>query len=124
MPWVKIDDGVPHHRKLFAGGACLRGMILDGLCYCARNLTDGFIPANALALVSPGTPPKMALRLIADLVRVGAWTTKDDGWEIHDYLKYQPSRQEVLDARAAAKARKDSWNAKKNAERTATEQSS
>lgn len=124
MPWVKIDDGVPHHGKLFAGGACLRGMFTDGLCYCARNLTDGFIPANALALLSPGTPHRLAMRLIGELVRVGSWAITDGGWEIHDYLRYQPSRQEVLGARAAAKARKDAWNARKNAERTATEQRS
>ena len=39
-------------------------------------------------------------RKLADkLVEVGLWIATDDGWEINDYLEFQPSRETVLKQR-------------------------
>lgn len=44
MPWVRIDDGMPQHPKVAAAGPLAFALQIAGLCYCNRNLTDGFIP--------------------------------------------------------------------------------
>jgi hypothetical protein len=38
-------------------------------------------------------------RFVAELVRRGVWSTAADGWTIHDYLDYQPSKARVEEDR-------------------------
>lgn len=48
MPWVRIEDTVPDHPKFLRAGPIAAWLWLCGLCYCQRQLTDGFIPKEAL----------------------------------------------------------------------------
>ena len=123
MPWAKLDDRAPSNPKVFEAGVCAFGLFTQSLCYCAANLTDGFVPATALPLVSPGTSPRLLLALVDRLVKAGLWAVDDErgGWVVHDYLDYNPSRADVLAEREAARKRKDVWNAKRNGGRTPTE---
>jgi hypothetical protein len=102
MTWVRIEDTFPEHPKI-AG-------ITDGafrahvcaLCYCSRNLTDGE--------VTPAGAKWLGIRrgYIRELTIAGLWEKKGDGWLVHDFLKYNPSRAETLAQRekkaAAGKA--------------------
>jgi hypothetical protein len=47
MPWVKLDDRFFTNPKVIGAGRDARDLYLAGLCYCAAELTDGFVPANA-----------------------------------------------------------------------------
>ena len=40
--------------------------------------------------------------VITQLVRVGLWEEVEDGYRVHDYQEYQPSRVEVLEERRKA----------------------
>lgn len=92
MAWVKLDDHFADHPKMAAAGPLAMLLHVKALCYCARYLTDGFVPdAIAMTLVSwelhgvaelgehgPDDPrclPRYPSNreLIEALVEVGAW---------------------------------------------------
>ena len=93
MPWVKLDDRFPDHPKTLSLGddydSCVT-LHIRGLCYCAANLTDGFIPSRVFRGYE---------RECARLVEVGLWDEAEGGFEIHDYLDYNPSRDDALASR-------------------------
>ena len=94
MAWVRIEDTFPEHPKVLGLSADAFRLYVIGLCYASRYLTDGFVPA-LIVVRSP--------RLVSELVDAGLWapTGDDDGYAIHDYLVYQPSRVEVEERRKA-----------------------
>ena len=102
MAWVKIDDGFARHPKVLAAGATAAHLFVAALCHCNQYLTDGFV---AEAVAPTLLPPGGAWQGAADaLVRVGLWEAVDGGWQVHDYLDYQPSREEVLQEREQKRA--------------------
>jgi len=98
MTWIKLDDGFPEHRKALQAGDDGCWMFVAGLCYCGRNLTDGFIPdAQVARLTGLRNPMKSAQRL----VDAGLWDATDGGFHIHDYAEYQPTKEQVRNRRDA-----------------------
>ncbi len=105
MAWVRIDDRLPEHPKLARAGdlAPLCGWLFTcGLSYCNRWLTDGFIPHGQVPRLvvltgglSIGGQPVTIDDLVRALVDVGMWEARPDGYQVHDYLVYQPSREKV-----------------------------
>ncbi len=95
--------------------------------WCCRNLTDGFLPyarCNALLDLSavnfdqhnpcaiPGGGSSMsgdtglnAHVVAARLVEVGLWHSVAGGYELNDFLVYNPSKEEVLSNRQSSKKR-------------------
>lgn len=105
--WIKIDDSYFTHRKIvqLTGPAIL--MDLTGIAYCARELTDGFVAEGAILLVAALAKVPEPEKHVGELVRVGRWEKRDGGFFIHDYLDYQPSREDVIQSREIKKARSD-----------------
>ena len=104
MSWFRCDDQLADHPKVMALDALRVPAIgLWTLCgtYCARHLTDGFVP-RGVAVMYGGRDAK---KLTDALVRSGLFVVVDGGWRLHDYLDWNPSREKVLAERAAAKAR-------------------
>lgn len=102
MPWVKLDDRFPSHRKIALLSDRAFRLHVSAMCWCAENLTDGHIGDRELALVANIRGIKATAKLLEE---AGLWDRVDDGWVVHDYLDYNPSRDQVLAER------------KKNAER-------
>ena len=92
MAWVRIDDGFAEHPKVLKVGGDAAWLHVAALCHCNRVQTDGVIHAEMLQRLSDRRAPH---RLAAKLVEVGIWDLHPDGWVIHDYLDYQPSRDEM-----------------------------
>jgi hypothetical protein len=103
--WVKLDDKFHGHRKTLA--------LFDGPCpgdaialwtlansWCGDQLTDGKVP---LAFVRRSGLDKHAAD---ELVRVGFWIRTEDGYEFHDWLARNKSRETVEAERASANERK------------------
>jgi len=114
VAWVRLDDGMPSCPKIAAlSDAAFRAHII-GLCYCGRWLTDGFIPTTE-------APPKVLLDELLAKPRIGEspWEETDGGYEIHDYLVYNPSREKVLAEREAKASRQAEWR-ERNAARNAS----
>jgi hypothetical protein len=92
MAWARIDDLMPEHPKILAlSDRCFRAYV-TALCWCSRNLTDGYIPNAALASIGADDEA-----VLGELWRAKLWKRQGKrGWLIHDYLEYNPSRAEVL----------------------------
>jgi hypothetical protein len=91
-------------------------MFVTSLCYCNRNLTDGFIPSSVglgKLRFCDGNP----VPAIRELEDKDLWIRCDGGWMVHDYLDFQPSREAVLAERADTRIRvsKHRANARSNA---------
>ena len=122
MPWVKISDDFTDSPKLAAIEATSRPFAIElyiaALCYCGRVLTDGFVPRGQIGrLVDFEASDVDPYAIAAELVAAGLWETAETGYTIHDYLEYQPSREQVEAKRATTRARVTRWrsNAKCNA---------
>ena len=127
MGWVRVDDHFNEHPKLARVGPCGWGIWIAGLAYCNRNLTDGFIPrAVARSLgdfefvlenevyrlgVTAGTAGMDldATWVISLLVDAGLWYEVRDGYQVHDYHDFQPSKEKVLAEREQKAARQQRW---------------
>lgn len=96
MAWAKLDDGFADHPKVIEAGPLASWLFVCGLTYCARQLTDGFIPAGQIRKLADVDNAK---ELAQTLVSVGLWEECDGGYMIHDYLEYNPSRERVLATR-------------------------
>jgi len=124
MPWVKLDDKFPDHPKVVAAGPMAGWLYICGLAYANRMLTDGFIPtAQVRRLVDIRGTQALADRL----VEVGLWHQMEGGYQIHDYLEYQPSKdaaEDISRARAEAGRKGGKQKASKLLERGLTDASS
>lgn len=127
MPWVRFEDQFPIHRKVAALKDPAYRIHTEAIFWCSRNLTDGVIRAAEINQIRP-----RADKHVAEIVDREAWHPADqicagcvkalndagrtwpaDGWVIHDYLKYQPSRAQVIKDRDAKTKRQQKWRATK-----------
>lgn len=134
MPWVRLDDGILGSRKLRGASDSEWILYVSGIVWCARNLTDGIIRVDDLRHVSERV--RYYRRAAAGLVARELWHTAEhvcpsrdcpppgpDGWTVHDYLFYQPSKERVEADRRARAERQTKWrrNASRNASTTSTD---
>lgn len=93
MTWLKLDDGWQSHPKMQRIGPMGRELWLAGALHCARHLTDGMIEKHMVPVLAAyaGVKPSVTKQLI----EVGVWHDCGDCYEIHDFLKYQRSREDV-----------------------------
>lgn len=108
--WVKLDDNFPSNDKVLSIGADAFRLYVEGLCHCGRNLTDGFVSAPALARL---WAPEQA----DALVDAGLWAEVDGGYEVNDYLEFNPSREQVERERAAARDRQSRRRSRRDTHR-------
>jgi hypothetical protein len=97
MAWIRIDDGFADHPKLLKAGPLAVALQIRALCYSARHLTDGFIPAEMVPVLTLGFPKKN-IKWQDKMLESGIWEIAPNGYRIHDYLKYNSSKKEVLKA--------------------------
>lgn len=115
MPWVKLDDRFPSHRKIALLSDRAFRLHVSAMCWCAENLTDGRISERELALVTRIRGVKATAK---QLEEAGLWDRTEDGWEIHDYLDYNPSREQVLAERKRNAERQERFRRRKNGKPT------
>lgn len=121
MTWVKLDDHMADHPKFIRLGAMAPlalALQVRAMCYCARYLTDGRIPAEIMsqltrgfeswACETGGVPGVIGIATTGDeydwpkiMVEAGLWDKSRGDFVIHDYLSYNPSRASVLQEREA-----------------------
>jgi hypothetical protein len=118
MTWARIDDQFRHHPKVVQAGPLGIALHVCGLSYTAEYLTDGFIPGGAVNTLCDfagvwhrGYPPGSqddytwtVREVVKDLVAAGMWDEVEGGYQIHDYLDYNPSREKTLAERAKKQA--------------------
>lgn len=97
MAWLKLDDQIFLNRKVAQCDSDAKLLYIVGLTYCANQLTDGFIPEATLPLLAgmAGLDWQIAKQSASNLLGVCLWVATDNGWQIPDYLDYNPSREQV-----------------------------
>jgi hypothetical protein len=111
MPWVKLDDRFPSHRKIALLSDRAFRLHISALCWCSENLTDGRISDRELTLVAHIRGLKATAMQLED---AGVWDRTDDGWVIHDFLDYNPSREQVIAERKKNAERQEKFRRRKN----------
>lgn len=98
MAWLKLDDQIFLNRKVAQCDTGAKMLYIVGLSYCANQLTDGFIPTGTLPLLAgmAGLDWQIAKQSADKLLEVCLWSATAKGWQIPDYLEYNPSREQVL----------------------------
>lgn len=86
--WLRLDAGFDENVKVATLSAEGFRAYVRGLCYCARNLTDGAIPATVVLQIG-----KRAAT--SELLGAGLWEQNGSGVLVHDYLEWQEGRDEV-----------------------------
>lgn len=102
MAWLRIESDFVDHPKIRALSLQARWIHLQALCYCARLMTDGFVP-DSVSRALLGRFQTASRELLKEL-----WTPVEGGILVHDYLHYNPSKSEILQRKEA--------NAKRQAE--------
>lgn len=106
MSWVRLDDGSPGHRKIVGLSDAAFRLWIVGLTYCNQQANDGrFSAASARIMTGYLASPELGRGAIAELCAAGLWAETADGYEVHDYLEYQPSQEERCAANKAAAER-------------------
>ncbi|MFC9700882.1 hypothetical protein ACFTWD_09345 [Streptomyces sp. NPDC056943] len=116
MPWVRLDDRFPSHRKVALLSDRAFRLHVSALCWSSENLTEGRILERELPVIARVRGLKSAA---AELEAAGLWDRADVGWVIHDYLEYNPDRAKVQAERQANAARQKAFRERKKAERDA-----
>lgn len=130
MGWVRVSDDFYDHPKFVDLTPLSIALWLTSVAYCNRNRTDGQIAASAASRLCDfdglayktsesdlfvSMEDDVAPLAIDDLVKNDLWHTNGHDcpecpqpgrryYYIHDYLKYQPSADEIRE-RAAARSR-------------------
>ena len=102
MTWVKIDDSLPDHPKVIGLSDLAFRIYMKALCHSGRYLTDGFIGSTVCA---NWVTSNKKLNPIDELVQNGLWIESENGYEIHDYLEYQSSKERVTAHKEANRKR-------------------
>ena len=102
MPWFRLEDSFDTHPKVIAAGNEATGLFVRCGTYCARHLTDGYIPEQVVLLYGSN-------ELAETLVQAKLWRRVRGGWRMPDYLEYNPSAQTVDKERAAKNDRQKRW---------------
>lgn len=119
MTWVKLDDQFPINRKVGVLPDNAFRLHVEAICWCARNRTDGVVSREDLPHVTRIGKPA---RLVTVLVQRGLWhepgqpcpsegcaAPAQNGWVIHDYLAYNPSKERLGRERELNAERQRRW---------------
>jgi hypothetical protein len=106
--WFKLAVDFPTHPKVILAGPDAAWLAVCAMAYARKHMTNGVIP---VAVVPTLAAVKRPLVLAAKLVEVGLWESHTNAFMIHDFLKWNPSREEINEKR-------EKWNTIKKNQRS------
>lgn len=118
MTWGRLDDKANGNAKLLALSDAAWRMWACGLIFCQNNLTDGFIPEQAIHAFGVRAKNKAAVaeELCRPLVpgKGPLWHRVDGGFQVHDYMDVNDPKETVLAEREKARLRTERWRNGRN----------
>lgn len=100
MPWFMVDDGFWSHPKTLQLSDGAQALWMRAGSWSMKHLTDGFIPDFALPILSAKP------RFVNELRTVSLWFRVEDGYQFHDWKRYQRSRADIEEEREKNAERK------------------
>ena len=118
MPWAKLDDEFWTHPKLEALSDRAFRLFMRSIGYASQHMTDGVLSAAALRTLGADARTCRELCTPVPPFDVGVWepigSQHKDGYRIHDYLDFNPSRESVMDRRRKEAEKKATQRATPN----------
>jgi hypothetical protein len=105
VTWLKMDDGFAEHPKIAELADRSFRLHVVAMCYCARNLTDGRVTERSLKVIAAIIGAARVNRNVDELLAAGLWAESAGGYEIRDFLEYNPSAEKVKEERSKARDR-------------------
>ena len=105
MAWVRLDDQLPRHPKIRELSDRAFRVYVTAMCETSEFLDDGYVSATQLRDMR-ATPKAVAEPVDNDLLIPSDVAA---GFQIKNYLKRNPSREQVEGRRAAAAKRLRDW---------------
>lgn len=124
MTHIQLDDAFFDHPKVLSVGKDAKILSVAAICYAGNMLTDGFIPAGAVAVLAAKTGVTKSKQAVDELIAARLWEATEGGFLIHDYLDYNTSAEKVREKQAAARERmqqRRSQEVRANKERSSNE---
>lgn len=103
MAWIRYESGILAHMKWQGIPASVRPDVLalhvafSG--YSADYLTDGFVPLDMHAELAKKAGLRRRKVALSWATKQGLFEPREGGVQIHDYLDYNPSKEEVKERR-------------------------
>lgn len=101
--WSKFDDQFYLNPKNAKISRDEQDLYIAGIIYCNGQLTDGFIPASVLIMLCcwakidfQANAQANAQALARQLVEHNFWEDAPGGYQVHDFLEWNISREEAL----------------------------
>lgn len=113
MAWVKMDDQFFLNRKARSVGLEGRALAAASWCFCAIQENDGVFPASDIPVVA--AMAEVPVEVGDRLIEVGLWHAIEGDIHVHDYLKHNPSREEIAVRRERAEKAAAARHATSNA---------
>lgn len=106
MPWARLDDTFHAHPKVRKAWRCrpALGLHMLALSHCMQYGTEGKVAEEFVEDQLPDAGERASA--VDALVRAGLWSENGHGWEIHDFLRYNPSNSDIEARRASDRDRK------------------
>ena len=92
--FIRLDHGMPENRKVLGLSDGAFRLYVEAICWCSRQESDGHIPEAFMKRMSKA-------RHVAELVDCGLLDTAVGGYQVHDYLDFQRSSEEIGAYRSA-----------------------
>ena len=96
---IALDDNIEDHPKFAGLSNDAFALWIRCIGYCRRNLTDGFVP-HPIA-VTRSRASANARKIIGELLKTSPgcsnplWHEVEGGYAVHDYLEWNPSKEQV-----------------------------
>jgi hypothetical protein len=104
MTWLKLDDKFVRHPKVQGLSDSAFRLHMAAMGHCAEYATDGRVKSHVVATLT-AHPDKAPL--VKEMVDAGLWEEMVGGWEIHDFLQYNPSAEQIKTRRKEWRERQD-----------------
>lgn len=107
MTWSKLDDKFHSHpkvRRAWGESRASIGLHALAMSYAGQYETDGAVPGWFVEGVIADESDRQSA--VDALIKHGLWTAVGDGYEIHDYLDFNPSHKSLEEKRERDRQRK------------------
>jgi hypothetical protein len=112
MAWVRLDDQIFMNAKIIDLSKDAKLLYLSGLTLAAAQLTDGYLSTMSVRMAAAAVDVERAAA--AELIAAGLWTEGVGGIQIHDYLKYNKTAEQVKAEREANAERQARYRERHN----------
>lgn len=110
MGWTKISDDYPDHPKVSPLSDAAFRFHVTVLSWCNRYCSDGVVSNAILKQLTVHLKGRKGWKsLVNELLDAKLFEKRDRGILVHDFLDYNPSKEQVLKRKRANAERQKSW---------------